>query len=857
MKEKQENKNKMNTKFNYIKINHKSKIEELVEIEYYNELMNLANTLQSGLQNIGPEINKFFQCILPESKESDLLKINIAISNKSKKDKKHAYECLNNIMNMKESNNLILSKDFSEKLSTILKEIYRKIKKKSTLKTYNDLITKAKECLYQSGNIIKKYTVEKTINTKVYNNDDNYIVSKTLNINDDNDNDNDNDTEPKEFNNSNKNLSNLSKSFKEKKILEFQFKEFKEDKKEILPAEMRLLIKKFSIVKKLKLTLSDDKNKKNKKNKLFELNSNDIQNNILVLFNINWLFQNLLELEVDLSNEYLLKEQIDIQSMNLEILSDLLNKEPKLSIYHSGIYKNKIYNPYQLSNFYSSSVQIKEEDYLYIQQNINSKNTLTYFSNFEKNMDNKNDDAFYQFMKNKKNIIEMIIIYGYFISKMESIHMCDFVLPMNLEQEILSALKMNKIILNDFHFLSFFTNEIFHFTINFNSLDSQSFEKILSFMNHNNSLKICRINFFQSEEYFKPELLYKLLQNSDKKYKNLNDFTYNDSNYYIYDLRINEDLEDYLLRKLSAKFRRNLANFFYLLTLRTNISELSLLFDIPTIISKNEYYIIVILKFLLNLFIFMDSSLNNLDTLSVQAENIIFDSRRIPTLYNFFDKLSFFNNPKHRVTKLTYQVTFYKIINIYRLVPYNIENLSLGAFDLETFKAFVEYITSCDFNAHSSLNKLQINLNNSIINYDECKEYLIRLLTEYPKSLKEINIYTYLILNYNQLKKLLLETNYNTLENIFLQISKKSLKDPEYKNILKKKINKNNNIITERDFLKLSYIIRKKKDTNKIINIMSRLSLKFNHNFFDYPIFLNIEKFISNNAKKMNIVQFK
>ena len=176
---------------------------------------------------------------------------------------------------------------------------------------------------------------------------------------------------------------------------------------------------------------------------------------------------------------------------------------------------------------------------------------------------------------------------------------------------------------------------------------------------------------------------------------------------------------------------------------------------------------------------------------------------------------------------------------------------------METFKAFVEYITSCDFNAHSSLKKLQINLNNSIINYDECKEYLIRLLTEYPKSLTEINIYTYLIMNFNQLKKLLLETNYNTLENIFLQISKKSLKDPEYKNILKNKINKNNNIITERDFLKLYYIIRKKKDTNKIINIMSRLSLKFNHNFFDYPIFLNIEKFISNNAKKMNIVQFK
>ena len=46
--------------------------------------MNLTNSLQLGEQNIGFEINKFFQYILPENKEGDLLKVNIAISNKSK-----------------------------------------------------------------------------------------------------------------------------------------------------------------------------------------------------------------------------------------------------------------------------------------------------------------------------------------------------------------------------------------------------------------------------------------------------------------------------------------------------------------------------------------------------------------------------------------------------------------------------------------------------------------------------------------------------------------------------------------------------------------------------------------------------
>ena len=841
--------NVINAKLQFIKINHKNKLEELEEKEYFNEIMNLANTLQMGEQNIGFEINKFFQYILPENKEGDLLKVNIAISNKSKSNKKYLYQCIDDIMNMKERNNLVLTKDFSEKLSTILKEIYRKIKKKSVIKTYNDLIAKSKEWLYQGGNIIKKYTVEKKISVEAINNDDNYVKINSL-VN------NSKESDSKDYYKSTKVISKLSKTFKEQTILEFQFKELKEDKKEILPAEMRLLIKKFSIIKKIKLTINDNESNKKCKNEPFQLDSNDIQNNILVLFNLDWLFQNLLELEVDLSNENLLKEQINIQSNNLNILSDLLNKDIKLSINHSGIYKNIIYNPYQLSNFYSSSVQLKEEDYLYIQQNINNKNSLTFYSNYGKKIEDKYH-SLNQFIKSKKSFLEMIIIYGYFISKMESIHMCDFVLPMNLEEEIILMLKMNKIFLTDFHFLSFFTgNQIFHFTINFNSLDSQSFENMLSFVNQNTSLRICRINFFQSEEYFKPEMLYKLLQNSNSNYKNLYNFRYDDSNYYIYDLKINEELDDYLLRKLFEYFQKNLTNFFYLLTIRTNINELSLVFDIPTILSKNDMYNIIIMKFLLNLFYFIDSDKNNLDTISVQAENFIFDSRKHTILNNFFDKLYLCNNSKNKITSLTYQVKFYKITNIYRLIPFNIEYLSLGSFDKETFDEFVNYITSSDFGIHSSLNKLHITLNKYLINYNENKDNLIRLFTDYPKNLIEINIYTYLIIKYNDLKQLLLKSNYNTLENIFLQINIKSLNDEgyidKYKNIMTY-----NDIIIERNFLDLYKVLRKKKDSNKIVNVMNKLSFRINKNFSDYKIFQNIEKFVVKNEKKVNIVQFK
>ena len=95
------------------------------------------------------------------------------------------------------------------------------------------------------------------------------------------------------------------------------------------------------------------------------------------------------------------------------------------------------------------------------------------------------------------------------------------------------------------------------------------------------------------------------------------------------------------------------------------------------------------MKFLLNLFTFIDSNKNNLDTLSIKAEHLIFDYRKYTILYSFLDKLTLNNNSKNKITSLTYQVTFYNIVNIYKLIPYNIENLSLGYFDIQTFESFV------------------------------------------------------------------------------------------------------------------------------------------------------------------------
>jgi hypothetical protein len=372
-------------------------------------------------------------------------------------------------------------------------------------------------------------------------------------------------------------------------------------------------------------------------------------------------------------------------------------------------------------------------------------------------------------------------------------------------------------------------------------------------------MKICRINFFESEEYFKSEILYKILQINENKYQDINkdNFKYDDNNKDIYDLKPNENIGDYILRKLFNNFKENISNFFNLISMRTNISELSLILDIPKILFNHNNYITIILKLILNLLPFINSPISNLGILSIQAESLILNGRNNIYLVEFFDKLNLYNNNNSKIKSLTFQCKFYHIINIHKLIPYGIEYLSIGSFDLETFINFTNYLTSVDFSETSKLKKLQINLNNSIFKYEQCKEYLERLLIEHPRNLTQISIYTNISIAYKDLKELLLKSNYNIIENIYFCFNKASLKDEEgYKDKLKLE-EYNHNIIIDRNFIDLYYAKRKKKNTKMILELMTLVSLKFNKSFSDYNIFLNIEKFVESNTKKINVVEFK
>ena len=585
----------------------------------------------------------------------------------------------------------------------------------------------------------------------------------------------------------NKKTINTNDNNKEETIL-YEFKESNIDKKFELPMEMLILRRKFQTVKKMKLIINNNNRGKNCSNyKIFSSNSynsstdnnnlmnnsfndnnsnspltefilkkKDLENNIFILLNLNWIFPQLIEIEIDFSDENITKEQINLYKSKLKLLAKILKRSLKSTNYHTEIIKEEInFDPLRGSIF-PNYFQKKEEEPSNDLSNSfslynNEFNDEESINNEEKNImetDGGNGNAinnniinfennnlvsnFDNFIKKYQYTLEMIIIYGFFISKISKLFFFNFTIPFNLEREIIRMLRMHNFYFTDFKFLSFLSDmKMIRVTIDFNSLDNKAFQEILSLLFKNNNLHICQLNFFPSEKFFESELLFKLLQDNNPKYKDISYGKFDRS--LIHEIEPHEDIDTFLLKKLSDYFELNINKLFQTICIKSTVSELSLIFNIPTNIIKIEYYFIIILKLIMNIFIAIDNSKLNLTSFILQASNLSLDSKKYQFLIEFFEKIYIFSNKELRLSKLTYHMRLVNITNIYRIVPYNINELSIGEFDSESFIYFVEYITSSEFSVHSKLNKLKIILNNSVIFIDNIYEYILKIFLEYPK----------------------------------------------------------------------------------------------------------------------------
>ena len=879
-----------NNILNYLKINGQNRLEEIDYDSYIKQSIIFSSTLvQENENNIGKEINKFFDLILPENKEVEPLKVNIAISNRYKE--KNVNKQINDILNKKFSEELVLNDELSENISAILISAYQKIQNKFKFNSFDDFVSKINNFNLLERDILKDYLIKEELNKKKSN-----FINSPVKL----------DYEIKRFlttstgkirklsaNSATSSKYKNSGQNKKDKIM-YEFKEQKKDKNLPFPIEMLILKRKFDTIKKLKLIVSYSRSKKDKN--IFDsssfsdkpgsgmnisfssncseknLRKDDVQNNIFVLLNLRWLFPNLIEIEIDLSNDNIIKEQIDIYKSSLKYFSKLLKRSLKNTDYsqnkitkinydplHGSIFSNyfQLDEEEEISYESNESLDLKFNDFQEEKSNSNNIETMNSTKKINKTLEDNLLKDFDNLTINYQYTFQMIILYAFFMSKIPQLFFCNFTIPFNFENEILHMLQKHEIIVTDFNLLSFLSDaKMIRITIDFNSLDNKAFQEVLSLLIKNNNLSICQLNFFPSENYFIPELLLKLLQESNPNYKLAELKKYDKMK--LGKIEPHEDVDIFLFKKLSEYFENNINRLFQTLYLKSTVTDLSLVFNIPSLLKKLEFYLMVIIKFILNILISIDNMKLNLTAFNLQTSNLFFDNNKYPFLEDFFDNIYIYKNFELKLSKLTCQMKFINVKNLYRIIPYNITQLSLGELDLTTFIYFTEYITSSEFSVHSNLIRMKINLSNSLLKSEECYKYLLLLITEYPKGLKEIGINSHLIISKDKFDYLLKQMDYNTIENFFMNFNKWSLDEDGFQEIKKDIYFINtDNILNNENYMKLFYVKRTSKSTNFIMSIlMNNLSHKYNKNFMDYNIFKTIEKFRCVNEEKQYIIRF-
>ena len=443
-KEKKQNEtnNKNNNNFEnnsyleYIKIDNKNKLEGFGEEAESNMLMDLVNSISVDKDdNIGKEINNFFIQIIPENKDGDILKVNYALSkkieensglNKKQINKQHE-EYMTQIMNSKINQNFILTSDINEKLSFVLSIIFKKIKKINKINKYEDLEKYIKDISQNLTGILEKYKDKNKNNnlassyvyiensSNIYNDYNNDLLNQSTNIN--------------LFSNINSlstSISRISKAisnnneFNKNVYMDnnlntmYIFRELKTKKQLYIPLEVLVLREKFEKIKKLKLILKKN-NPNNDNNDILLLDQKDILNNVFILLNLKWLFPYLFEIELDITNENILK---DIILSNNDKYEKFLKKSKKYA---------KITN---YKNNYTKRIYDLNKKSIFNEQNKNNNNNIVdefelseSYSIISSVKDNKEEEIKKEeyFIKKYMSSLEMLIIYWYFFSKIDTI----------------------------------------------------------------------------------------------------------------------------------------------------------------------------------------------------------------------------------------------------------------------------------------------------------------------------------------------------------------------------------------------------------------------------------------------------
>ena len=498
-----------------------------------------------------------------------------------------------------------------------------------------------------------------------------------------------------------------------------------------IPNEILLLIDFFHKIKKLQFKIGD-------------YDKNVILCISLILLNYEWLFPYVFEIEFDLNCDLLHKE---IQKIYIKKIREKIG----------GPQKNDV------NDNYLDDIDID-------------------------NLDDSNN------LKNYGNIIDSIIIYTFFIDKFKFLNHLEVIIPDSFKIEIEKHLNTQKININTPHPLKFFfsINNLNYLKIEFNALDSYTFDNIFALIQNNSNLKHLTLNFFPNNKN-NFNTLSNLLQLAEEstndnyllKRKTMKSI----KNNYVENKK---ELKKILLNHLIENFENNMEKLFILLQTKKNLEELFLIFNEPNLFvidndnNENDYYY-VLLKFIYNILIMINKENFILKNIKIISKHFLFDSNKNNSIENFLNQINF-NDTNKNLIDFQLQLKMNNIANISHLISFNLQKLYLGDLDKKILCNFVLFYQEKKFIEKSELFSLVIELNDSISSYEECKEEFIKLIkSDCPKKLNEIGLFCKFSINENDLANLVINGNGNRIHKYIFQIKGNKEDKNKYDQIIKDK----------------------------------------------------------------------
>ena len=802
-----ENDPKKVQKINYLCISssNKFKIMDNMHLALVND--NFQKSLGVLEENaFGNFFQLFFNKIFPIKTNSDLYFQNIFLV-----DKYFSYYQIREMTDISESMNFMLNYDYNgefslnkemiEHIGNILVYGFDKIKNKFKLyliKSYADFKEKLENVKFHQIDLLNEYYNQEFF-LKKKNKDSNKKMQKYVYF-----------KEP--FTDSDGNVLGKESKF--------------------LPNELILLLNKLQYIKTLSINIE---------NVFSDINNNakvtlETIKYLIILINIQWILPNILVVNFNVSNMKFSNSLIDIMSLKLS------QEIKKVNIYERKTYysMNEIptYNNYDLILKQKSSNSSKANNDI-LEQNLNLEidssddeeysikdNNKKEISNEDNNIiENKKltkkdmiKGIYTNYLNKYNKVLDLIIITTYYIRILDKLHALNMKCPDVFSSEIrecYNSINNTK----EINFLNLLV-DVDHLNIldiEFNSLDFINFEKILGLINANSNLSSLKLIFFSFDKFYSPGGIFKILSDI------------NDPNLSMDLLNKNQNFENAVLNQFFLdKFQKNLEILSILLRNRhKSLNELSLLLNIPTLILNNDNYILSLIKFIINVFIFFCFDKNQIKIFKLIAPLINLDNRKTIFLNNLFGKVTPDN--LNNVHTLILQFNFYKMNNIINLLSANLTTLSIGNFDLDTFSSFVTKITSDEFLKESKLVNIKIVLNENIIEYDGIiKDCFLKLLQKYPKNLLNFDILTNIKVNCEQLHEIIVLIKKSYVNKFIITFNEES--ESAIKEIIKKDLTYvvNMNKESEQNLKNLTKVLIKKlkvnnEDKNKSVELRKKM----------------------------------